>query len=226
MSKKIRANKILVVDDHDLVLRGMIALLKTHYPDAEIKTARTAQTAWTVINTISLDLVILDLSIPDNSDSGSRSEVGISLLKDLMAQSPDINIAVISTEIKALIRVIHEIDHHQGGFTASNKALPEEEVLKRISNALDGCSHTKEIKAQHRGTHLKEPWLKVLKLAGEEGLQDQTISERLCVTVGTVRHYWKKIYDVLEIDPSDEKKDGKNLRILSQIRARELGLIE
>ena len=43
----------------------------------------------------------------------------------------------------------------------------------------------------------------------------------------TLRHYWTKIQDVLEIYPeADKKKDVRNLRILTQIRARKKGLMD
>ena len=42
----------------------------------------------------------------------------------------------------------------------------------------------------------------------------------------TIRHYWNKLYDVLEIDPELDKKEGKNLRSLTEIRARERGLLD
>jgi DNA-binding NarL/FixJ family response regulator len=37
--------KILVVDDHELILSGTIDLLKRQYPQAEIFTAKTTQNA-------------------------------------------------------------------------------------------------------------------------------------------------------------------------------------
>jgi DNA-binding NarL/FixJ family response regulator len=35
--------RILIIDDHDMVLGGTKALLQSHFPEAEIYTARTAQ---------------------------------------------------------------------------------------------------------------------------------------------------------------------------------------
>jgi PleD family two-component response regulator len=37
--------KVLVVDDHELILSGTLDLLKRHYPQAEILTAKTTQDA-------------------------------------------------------------------------------------------------------------------------------------------------------------------------------------
>jgi DNA-binding NarL/FixJ family response regulator len=62
----------------------------------------------------------------------------------------------------------------------------------------------------------------VLQLAFNEGLQDTAIAERINVAERTVRHYWTKIQDVLGVYPDA----GKNLRIQTEIRAREEGLID
>ena len=66
----------------------------------------------------------------------------------------------------------------------------------------------------------------MLTLAFHEGLQDKSIAQALNVQPSTIRHYWNKLYDVLEIDPELDKKDGKNLRSLTEIRARERGLLD
>jgi DNA-binding NarL/FixJ family response regulator len=68
--------------------------------------------------------------------------------------------------------------------------------------------------------------LEVLRLAFEEGLQDKAIAQRMCVAERTVRHYWTKIQDVLGIYPEDSKQEGKNIRIETEIRARQAGLID
>ena len=59
------------------------------------------------------------------------------------------------------------------------------------------------------GIELKPEWLDVLNLAFQEGLQDRAIAERLGVQTTTVRHYWSKLYDVLEIYSAEERQDGK-----------------
>ncbi|MFH7028827.1 MAG: hypothetical protein ACHBN1_26400 [Heteroscytonema crispum UTEX LB 1556] len=41
-----------------------------------------------------------------------------------------------------------------------------------------------------------------------------------------VRHYWDRVQEALGIDCEELKNQGKNLRIVTQIRAREAGLID
>lgn len=58
---------ILVVDDHELVLRGIYHILKQSFPDAEIMTADTGENAINTLAVNSVDLVTVDLELPDMS---------------------------------------------------------------------------------------------------------------------------------------------------------------
>ncbi len=72
------------------------------------------------------------------------------------------------------------------------------------------------------GLEVKPEWLTLLTLAFGEGLQDKAIAQRMRVSERTVRHYWTKVQDALEIYP----EEGKNIRIQTEMRSREEGLID
>ncbi|PLZ51862.1 response regulator, partial [Fischerella thermalis WC441] len=57
-------------------------------------------------------------------------------------------------------------------------------------------------------------------------LQDKAIAENIRVSERMVRHYWDKLQEALGIDCHELKNQGKNIRIITQIRAREAGLID
>ncbi|BAZ08378.1 LuxR family two component transcriptional regulator [Calothrix sp. NIES-4071] len=215
--------QILVVDDHQLILSGSLRILEQKYPSANILKAETAQEALNIVATSGLDLAVIDLSIPEKPETTAQVDTGIQLLKTLMKNNPALNIVVQSSHIKALVRIKHEIDEHQGGFVIANKGLSEKEILNRVDLALQGITHTKDIKT---ALEFKPEWLEVLKLAFEEGLQDKTIADRMHIHERTVRSYWTKIQDVLGVYPDDCKLEGKNMRIQTTIRAREEGLID
>jgi DNA-binding NarL/FixJ family response regulator len=218
--------KILVIDDHEVTLRGSLEILKSQYPQAELLTAGTAEEALSQVAQHQPDGVVIDLSLPSTVGETAHIETGLQLLRSLMRQYPTLNLMVQSTYVNALVRIKHEIDAHQGGFTVADKGLSSREMLLRVDWALQGLTHTKDIRAIQKGLEVQPEWLSVLTLAFQQGLQDKAIAKQLQVTERTVRHYWAKIQDVLEIYPEDSKKDGKNLRILTEIRAREAGLID
>uniref|UniRef100_UPI0030842F8F response regulator transcription factor n=1 Tax=Petrachloros mirabilis TaxID=2918835 RepID=UPI0030842F8F len=217
---------IVIVDDHEIVLTGTLSALQQQYPQAQILTAQTAQEAIAQVQQFNPDLVVVDLSIPETAGETAQTEHGLRLLRDLMGLFPTLNITVQSTYVKALVRIRSEIDAHQGGFTVTDKGLSSREMLTRVDWALQGVTHTKDISGLQAGLEVKPEWLTVLSLAFQEGLQDKTIAQRMYVKERTVRHYWTKIQDVLGIYPEDDKKDGKNLRTITEIRAREEGLID
>lgn len=214
---------ILVVDDHQLILKGTLDVLKREYPEANIIKAQTAKETLSLIQSHLLDLIVLDLSIPERTGEKAEIELGIKLLQNLLNEYPHQNFIVQTSYVKALIRIKHEIDNHQGGFAIADKALPENEMLMRVKLALIGATHTKDIKT---GIELKSEWSDVLRLAFEESLTDKAIAQRMHKSERAVRTYWTKVQDVLGVYPEDCKQGGKNMRIHTEVRAREEGLID
>lgn len=214
--------QILVVDDHESVLGGTVSTLKQQHPNAKILTAQTAQSAQEQVALYRPDLVVVDLSIPEKPGDKARSETGIELLKSLMENYPTLNLTVQSSFVKALVRIKPTIDAHQGGFTIADKALSSREMLTRIDWTLQGLTHTKDLTGMQSGLEMKLEWLELLDLAFKEGLQDKEIAKRMSVSERTVRHYWTKVQDGLGVYP----EDGKNIRIQTEKKAREEGLID
>jgi DNA-binding NarL/FixJ family response regulator len=212
--------QILVVDDHEAVLHGTVAALQKNYGEADIRTAATAQAALDLLHLKLPSLVVLDLSIPQRPGETSLVETGIGLLRSLMQQHPDLNLVVQSAHVKPLVRLKSMIDDHRGGFTIVDKSAPLAEMLVRVDWALQGVNYTP--RDMRGGLEVKPEWLQVLQLAFQQGLQDKAIADQMKVSERTVRHYWSKVQDVLAVYPDP----GKNIRIQTEIRAREEGLID
>jgi len=211
---------ILIVDDHEMVLNGTVAVLQQQYPDANLYTARNAQEALVLVESRKPNLVVVDLSMPDGVGDNARTDVGLQLLKTMMERYPNLNIVVQSAHARSLVRLKPVISSHEGGFTVADKSLPMGEMLKKVDWALQGVSFTP--REMRNGLEMKPEWMQVLHLAFIEGLQDKAIAERMNVAERTVRHYWTKIQDALDVYPDD----GKNTRIQTEMRAREEGLID
>ncbi|WP_427161060.1 response regulator [Aliinostoc sp. HNIBRCY26] len=216
--------KILVIDDHESVLSGTLNVLRKHFAEAELITATTARNALEQLTLLDPkpDLVVMDLSIPEHPDTTAKPETGVQLLRTLMKGYPHLNIVVQSANVRTLVRIRPDIDSHKGGFTVADKSLSTQEMLTRVDWALQGLTHTKDIKGIHSGLEVKPEWLRMLTLAFGEGLQDRTIAERMCISERMVRHYWSKLQDALDVYP----EEGRNIRIQTEMRAREEGLID
>lgn len=210
----------VVIDDHESVLGGTVAVLQHSYPDTEILTAANSLRAQELIRSVSPELVMTDLSIPEQLDGTAQPQVGLELLRYLMETYPELNIAVQSAHSKVLVRLKPAIDMHKAGFVVIDKSLGLKDMLKRVDWALQGLLYTpREIRA---GLEVKPEWLEVLQLAFEESLQDKAIAQKMCVSERTVRHYWTKVQDALEVYP----EEGKNIRICTEMQARAQGLID
>jgi DNA-binding NarL/FixJ family response regulator len=83
--------KILIVDDHALVRRGMNYVVKEGFPDAEVVEAESAATALEVLRKDGgdPDLALVDVRMPDLD--------GLELLRAIKAEWPDIPVIMIST---------------------------------------------------------------------------------------------------------------------------------
>lgn len=212
--------KLLVVDDHESVLGGVVSVLGKEYPDADIRTAATAQEAEAQLADATPNVLIMDLSIPADPAAPSQIETGVQLLRTLMEKYPQLNIVVQSAHVRSLVRIKPAIDIHRGGFTVADKNLPIREMLEKVDWALKGLIYTPQ--DMRTRIEVKPEWLEVLQLAFQAGLQDKAIAERMNVSERTVRHYWTKVQDALNVYP----ETGKNIRIQTEIRARDEGLID
>lgn len=211
--------KILIVDDHQLMLKGTVDLVQNHFPKAEISAVQTAQAALDHIQTHPVDVAIVDLSLPQIPGTAAHTEHGLTLLDHLITHYPQLNLVVQSSTIKILVRLMSEIERHRGGFTIADKGVPMQTFLTRIEWSMEGLSYTKDLQTD---LEVKPEWLEVLQLAYKDGLQDKAIAQKMYKSERMIRHYWSKIRDALGIYP----EAGKNIRTLTQIRARETGLLD
>lgn len=220
MGNSSQKRRFFVVDDHASVRDGTVLALQRLYCGAEIETAQTADEAYQRLQELQPDVAIMDLSIPEAPGIAAETETGIKLLRRLLDTYPDYNFVVQSSYVKSLVRIKPNIDAHQGGFTVVDKSEPMEEMLKKVEWALQGVVCTpREIRM---GLEIKPQWLRVLELAFKEGMNDKAIALNMDIAERTVRHYWTKVQDILGIYP----EAGKSLRIQTELRAREEGLID
>jgi DNA-binding NarL/FixJ family response regulator len=82
--------RILVVDDHALVRRGMLYVVKEGFPDAEVLEAEGSAAALDVFRAgKKIDLALVDVRMPDLD--------GLELLRAVKAEWPDVPVIMLST---------------------------------------------------------------------------------------------------------------------------------
>jgi len=80
--------KILIVDDHAVVRRGMMSILREHLKDAEFGESGTSREGFSSMLHGDWDLAIVDISMPGRS--------GLDLIKDIRGAKPGLPVLVVS----------------------------------------------------------------------------------------------------------------------------------
>lgn len=216
----------LLIDAHEIFLSGTKELLYSCYPDAKIFTAQNLENTLNQFSKLEPDLLVMDILLAKKPGEIPHTSTGINLLANLLENYPKLNIVIHSQYIKSLVRMKQKIYSHIGGFTVANKTLSSKEVVTRVKWALEKSTYIEDIKGVDSNLELKPEWLRLVNLAYQEGLKDKAIAEHMCVSERMVRHYWDRLQEALNIDCEQLKNQGKNLRVMTQIRAREAGLID
>ena len=81
--------KVLVVDDHALVRRGMGHVIRECFPDAEVIEAGSATEALEQLSTGTIDIALVDVRMPDAD--------GLELLHDVKNRWPDLPVIMLTS---------------------------------------------------------------------------------------------------------------------------------
>jgi len=81
--------RILIVDDHALVRRGMAYVVKESFPDADVVEAESAASALELMRAKTADLALVDVRMPDLD--------GLELLRAIKTEWPDVPVIMVST---------------------------------------------------------------------------------------------------------------------------------
>ena len=81
--------RILIVDDHALVRRGMSFVVKEGFPDADVVEAEGAAAALEVMRVKAADLALVDVRMPDLD--------GLELLRAMKLEWPSVPVIMLST---------------------------------------------------------------------------------------------------------------------------------
>jgi DNA-binding NarL/FixJ family response regulator len=81
--------KVLLVDDHTLVRRGLAYVVKSCLPEAEVKEAEGTDQAIEMLKAETVDVALVDIRMPGRD--------GLELLREIKATWPEIAVIILST---------------------------------------------------------------------------------------------------------------------------------
>lgn len=183
------AKRVMIVDDHPLVRRGLIELLRDEHDLDLCGEATNAPEALRVIHRLKPDLAVIDLTLTEGS--------GLELIKQIKAMYPEVRMLVASMHDEA---VFAERALRAGADGYFNKQEPAESLLRAIREVLQGHLYMSARMADrllHRAlrrgntsalatlSELTDRELEILDLIGD-GLTAKQIAGRLHLSVKTV----------------------------------------
>lgn len=184
--------RVAVVDDHEMVRKGIISYLETEPAIEIVGEADCGKKAVSLVRDTKPDVVLMDLLM--------ESGTGIDATREILSFYPECKIIII-TSFYDDEQVFPAIE--AGAFSYMLKTATASEVIKAIEKASKGETviepkvankMMKRLRPQERKPHdeLTERELDVLKCIGE-GMTNQQISEELFIGVKTVKTHVSNI---------------------------------
>jgi len=191
--------KILIVDDHAILRKGLIEILRDNYKNAEFIEAANGIEALSILRKENLDVAVLDISMPELN--------GIEVLKQSKALEIKTPILILSMQDEGqyALRVLRA-----GAFGFLNKDSAPTELITAINKVLSGKKYISEsiadilaesatnkaVDDQHE--LLSDRELQVLINLGQ-GKTVSEIGKEIGLSVNTVSTYRSRILQKLKL---------------------------
>lgn len=196
--------KILVVDDHAIVRRGLMQILKEGFPNSIIEEAVDAESMIKELLKKDFDVIISDLSMPGRS--------GLDTIPQIKKINPNIPVLIMSihSEDQYAIRVLKA-----GAAGFLNKNLVPEELVIAVKRVLQGkkyitaniaeklADHVDIDKSEPLHYYLSDREMNVLKFI-VKGFPITDIAQNLFLSVTTVSTYRSRILSKLKLKTNAE----------------------
>ena len=194
---KERDIRILLVDDHDLVLQGLKRIVECSLPEVKnVCTASSGQEALLLIASQRFNLFVLDMELPDIS--------GMDIIVRIREKDPQARI-IVNTMHEEIWFIKNLIQCSVDGILF--KSIDSTKIAEAIRRVLDGetyyCPYAEHVRAQMkrsdegRREELTLRELDVLKRISE-GKNTQEIAQELCVSTNTVDTHRRHLMDKLD----------------------------
>lgn len=199
--------KILLVDDHPLMRKGLAMTLGAE-PDLQVTAqAESAEAALEIIDDGAIDLAVVDISLPGMS--------GIELVKHLQAFRPTLPVLIVSRHDESLYA---ERALRAGAKGYVMKLEASDTIVDAVRRVLRGGIYVSEpvndrlLMGMAAGANpiekppldlLSDRELEVFELTGQ-GVATRDIAERLHLSVKTVESYRARIKTKLSINSAAE----------------------
>lgn len=192
---------IVIVDDHPIVIEGLKMMLgnQSYFHISESFT--TGSEIITFIKTNPVDIILLDITLPDYS--------GIEICKEIKKVAPNTSVIMFSNRSERSI-IMQCIQNGASGYLLKNTSI--DELIECLKGALSGnivfCDETKQIISKLSHTTIATPRLtkrekEILKLVAE-GKTSALIADELFLSPLTVDTHRKNLLQKFQAKNSTE----------------------
>lgn len=186
---------ILIADDHAIVRKGLMQLLRDEIPEAHLGEAGTGHETLDQLRQGGWNLLILDINMPDRS--------GVDILKHVQASYPDTRVLILSglPEKQYAVNLLRA-----GARGYMNKEMAPEELVGAVRVVMDGRRYVGPALADLLVTGLGQDadTPAHADLSGREfqifcklatGVPISDIAAQLCLSAKTVSTYRSRILE-------------------------------
>ncbi len=195
--------RILIVDDHPIVRRGIRDILSESLDIGATDEASHGQEALRMIHDSNYDLVLLDIAMPGRN--------GLEVLKDIKREKPGLPVLVLSVypEEQYAIRALRA-----GASGYLTKESAPDELIRAIWKACRGGKYVTSSLAEKLASHLDDPgklphetlsereYQVLFMIASGKSLTE--IAEVLLLSVKTVSTYRSRLLDKMGMKSNAE----------------------
>lgn len=179
--------KLLIVDDHRILVDGLVKLFENSTHISVVGTAYTAKECRCLIHRTTPDVILLDINLPDAN--------GVDLCQEIKTKHPQVKIVALSS-YNEYTMVRRMLENGASGYVVKN-AMPEEIIMSvevAASNEIFLCD---EIDLLMKKRIAKTIWLtprerELLKLI-VDGYTNQEIADIIFLGVETIHSYRKNL---------------------------------
>ena len=194
--------RLLVVDDHEVVRRGLVALLERRVAFSVVAQAGTVAEAIEAARTYQPDLVIMDIRLPDGS--------GIEATREIRAENPAIRVLILTSypdEEAVIAAIVAGASGYLLKKTRARDLIAALEAVGRGESLLDPAVTEKVLERIRRiatGTYrdelaqLTQQEQKILLLVAE-GQTNKEIAAGVFLSDKTVKNYVSSILAKLNL---------------------------
>ena len=183
--------RILITDDHTIVRRGVVSLLKEYFPFAELIEADSLQSSLDSLNAGKVDLIILDLNLPD-----ANAENLVKKIRTEFSKLPIIIFSMFPKEV---------MEAPMAKFGVVNYINKSENLLL-LKDAVDNVFHGNKLQhkleidgqADNPFDELSPKELSVM-FSLLEGHSNKEICDQMGLKASTVATYKQRVFEKLAI---------------------------